>query len=267
MGVSHHAPGAGSCRKCPVRLKAQPLRYPFQARERAYRRQAPAHVGRALARQLFGFSRQNGAPASGFCGILSGASHAAVRGSVSVCLSVRCGWTTCTCTCTCTCQDAMLDRVSCFLKLSKLEAQLCGARVSTCSSHYEAPRETCASSTRPTRLRSTAPRDAPPPHPPAPPYPRRCGAPARRSYLAAATHAAQRGARSAGLPTAHASDRAALCGVHRSGRSGPRCHIKPRHASAYPARSSSRPCPRTCLRTSRTRCADSVAQQEAMQRF
>ena len=48
---------------------------------------------------------------------------AAVRGSVSVCLTVRCGWTTCTCTCTCTCQDAMLDRVSCFLKLSKLEAQ------------------------------------------------------------------------------------------------------------------------------------------------
>ena len=96
---------------------------------------------------------------------------------------------------------------------------------------------------------------APPPHPPAPPHHRRCGAPARRSNLVPATHAAWRGAHSACLAMAHASDRAALHGVHRSGPSGPRCHMKPRRASACRVRSPSKPCPRTCRRTSRTRCA------------
>ena len=96
---------------------------------------------------------------------------------------------------------------------------------------------------------------APPPHPPAPPHHRRCGAPARRSNLVPATHAAWRGAHSACLAMAHASDRAALHGVHRSGHSGPRCHMKPRRASACRVRSPSKPCPRTCRRTSRTRCA------------
>ena len=95
---------------------------------------------------------------------------------------------------------------------------------------------------------------APPPHPPAPPH-HRCGAPARRSNLVPATHAAWRGAHSACLAMAHASDRAALHGVHRSGHSGPRCHMKPRRASACRVRSPSKPCPRTCRRTSRTRCA------------
>ena len=95
---------------------------------------------------------------------------------------------------------------------------------------------------------------AAPPHPPAPHH-RRCGAPARRSNLVPATHAAWRGAHSACLAMAHASDRAALHGVHRSGRSGPRCHMKPRRASACRVRSPSKPCPRTCPRTSRTRCA------------